>query len=84
MIITAWKCNQSLYVSYLPAYNSYYRERTGKRMELSISNHTRSTCRASPQQEAVAEELSCFHFTIAGQRRFDALNYVLRPYLYCC
>ena len=37
MINTLWKCNQSSYVSCLPAYNSFYRERTGKGAELSIS-----------------------------------------------
>ena len=31
MITTWWKCIQSSYVSYLPVYNSYYRERTGKK-----------------------------------------------------
>ena len=36
-----WKCNQSSWVSCLPVYNSYYKELTGKRMELSISNCTR-------------------------------------------
>ena len=40
MIITLWKCNQSSYVSCLPVYNSYYRELTGKKNELSISNCT--------------------------------------------
>ena len=45
MIITPWKCNQSSYVSYLPAYNSYYWELTGKRTELSISNWTRWSTR---------------------------------------
>ena len=49
MIITPWKCNQSSHVSYLPVYNSYYRQRTGKRMELIISNCTRwSTCMDFP------------------------------------
>ena len=33
MIITPWKCNQSSYVSCLPVYNSYYRERTGKNQD---------------------------------------------------
>ena len=41
VIITPWKLNQSSYVSCLPVYNSYYRERTGKRTELIISNCTR-------------------------------------------
>ena len=40
MIITPWKCNQTSYVSCLPVYNSYCRELTGKRTELSISNCT--------------------------------------------
>ena len=50
MIITPWKCIQSSYVSYIPVYNSYYRERTGKRMELSISNCTRQSTRRASQQ----------------------------------
>lgn len=31
MIITRWECNESSYVSHLPAYNSYYQEQTGEK-----------------------------------------------------
>ena len=64
MIITPWKCNQSSYVSYLPVYNSYYRQQTGKRTEAFLTTLGNQLVRASPQQETFRRAESCVHFTI--------------------
>ena len=75
-------------MSCLPVYNSYYREQTGKRMELSISTVLCNWRVGLPHNRKLLQEsgelCSLYNSTPAKLAAVWCLGVVLGPYLYCC